>query len=210
MLWKLERRVLNHVLATRFGAGPPRHLDFACGTGRILAHLAGRTERSVGIDVSESMLAVAREVAPHADLRCLDLTRERLPEGERFDLVTAFRFFPRAEPELREAAMAALAGLLAPGGLLIFNNHLNDTSLMRCLARRLGHGRQKGMSHDEALALAARHGLTLAGCWPLGLLPLNDHVMAAPRLVRKVEWFAAQSFHLPRFAQDVVYVAARA
>lgn len=209
MLWNLERRVLDHVLATRFDAGPPRHLDFACGTGRVLAHLAGRTARSVGVDVSESMLAVAREVAPHADLRRLDLTRERLPEGERFDLVTAFRFFPRAEPELREAAMAALAGLLAPGGLVVFNNHLNNTSVMRWLSRHLGHGRQKGMSHDEALALAVRHGLTVAGCWPLGLLPFNDRVIPARALVRKVEWFAAQSFHLPRLAQDVVYVARR-
>ena len=210
VLWDLERRVLDHLLAQHFPSAPPRHLDFACGTGRILAHLEGRTSVSVGVDVAESMLDVAREVAPRAELRRQDITIDPLPSGEAFDLITAFRFFPRAEPELRDSAMGALARLLTDEGLLVFNNHLNETSLMRRVGRRLGRCRWRAMSHEEVLRLMKPHGLEMVGSWTLGVLPFNDKVIPLPHLVRAVEWAAARAFRFQRLAQDVVYVVRKA
>lgn len=53
-------------LARTLHALPPaRTLDVACGTGFLTRHLPGEV---TGLDQSESMLAVAREQAPHAAL----------------------------------------------------------------------------------------------------------------------------------------------
>src|SRR5690606_4357022 len=120
ILWELEREILLDVLARR--VPQPRSaplLDFACGTGRILALLEPHVGEAVGVDVSPSMLAVAEQQVRRATLLRCDLTREPALEGRRFDLITAFRFFPNAEPALRHEAMERLCGLLAPGGLLI-------------------------------------------------------------------------------------------
>ncbi len=62
---------------------------------------------ATGIDVSASMLAVARQSAPSAEIVEGDPTREDLLSERHFDLITAFRSFPNAEDPLREAAMAA-------------------------------------------------------------------------------------------------------
>ena len=58
---------------------------------------------------TEAELALVRDyVAARATLVEGDLTREPLLGERRFDLVTAFRFFPNAEPALRRDVMAAL------------------------------------------------------------------------------------------------------
>ena len=40
---------------------PKRALDFGCGVGRLLIPLSKRCEQVVGVDVSETMLEIARE-----------------------------------------------------------------------------------------------------------------------------------------------------
>jgi len=156
------------------------------------------------------MLAVAKETAPAADLRHEDITTGGSSvTQESFDLITAFRFFPNAEPQLRDEAMAALAPLLTSEGVMVFNNHLNHTSLMRSLGRRLGRFRATTMTHDEAVELAHRHGLRVATTWSLGALPLNDKLLFLPRAVREAEWALARLACYPRLAQDVLYVCLR-
>ena len=82
---------------------PLVHLDFACGTGRILEYFAGRVDSSTGVDVSDSMMEVAGRWPPKAELIEADLTQNDVLGDRRFNLITAFRFFPNAEPELRQA-----------------------------------------------------------------------------------------------------------
>jgi hypothetical protein len=77
MQWRMERRCLSTLVRRRFAGRKPAYLDFACGTGRVLGYLAPQVSHAVGVDVSASMLAEARENAPGAELVAADLDRTR-------------------------------------------------------------------------------------------------------------------------------------
>lgn len=95
-----------------------RVLDGGCGTGVPTARQLQEAGFSVtGIDISEVMLALARQNVPSIDLRQLNLT-EIGPELGRFDAAVAFfslLMLPRADIP---AALARLHEVLVPGGLL--------------------------------------------------------------------------------------------
>ena len=189
VIWEIEQGIILELFRRWRPVGPIRHLDFACGTGRILQLLGTCVDRSVGVDVSESMLAVAREENPGADLRLVDLTREQPFSNGSFDLITAFRFFPNAEEPLRDEAMHALTRLLAPEGLLIVNNHLRaEGTKMRLRAglARLGFGgsaRDRHCMRDEEIeSLAGKYGLIVLEARELGFVPvLNEKHPGFPR-----------------------------
>jgi SAM-dependent methyltransferase len=56
---------IAHVMRHAAQLGLPRHnraaLDFGCGVGRLTRALAKHIDRCVGVDISESMIAMARE-----------------------------------------------------------------------------------------------------------------------------------------------------
>ena len=82
-----DRHRYYHAQVHRLVRGliPPgsRVLDVGCGLGDLLAPIAGR---SVGIDVSPRMIAMARKRHPELDLRVVDVEHDPLPEGP-FDAV---------------------------------------------------------------------------------------------------------------------------
>jgi SAM-dependent methyltransferase len=92
-----------------------RVLDAGCGTGRVAARLAELGFDCVGVDVDESMLAVARRTPGVAWVHG-DLARWR--SGGDFDLVLAAgNVVPLvADPE---AVMTRLAAHARPGGLVV-------------------------------------------------------------------------------------------
>ena len=211
ILWELEREILLDVVARRFPDAASRSLlDFACGTGRILGVLEGRFGEAVGVDVSESMLAVARRSLSRATLVCCDVTRDPVAlAGRRFDLVTAFRFFPNAEPTLRDDAMASLRALLAPGGLLVYNNHLRAGSAalrleatLRAVGLRSGKKPRHSMSDAEMDRLAAAHGLRVVESHRIGVLPVRKErrPLLGRALTRRLERAARHVGALGRFA----------
>jgi len=208
LVWRLEREALDQALSRHPLPRPVTHLDFACGTGRLLEHFASRVSAATGVDVSGSMLAVARAVAPQAELIEADLTQADVLGERRFGLVTAFRFFPNAEPELRRAVLAVLRRHLAPGGLLIFNNHKNRDSLRRRVARRFGRRVEQGtMSLGEAEALVQGAGLRVLERIPIAILPVSQRRLLMPiRLVEAVERWIGPRRALTAIAQDIIYV----
>ena len=211
LLWDLERRALDGVLARHLGSSEVDLLDFACGTGRILSHLAPRVRSATGVDVSASMLAEARLNVPGATLHLADLTVDDRLGDATYGLVTAFRFFPNAEPALRAAGMAALVHHLAPGGVVVFNNHRNDSSLVRRLASLRGRETPEGMSDAQVRFLVRSSGLRIVDSIPLGVLPLTDRRMVGPRpLVERVERVASLLPGARSLAQNLIYVCRRA
>jgi hypothetical protein len=153
------------------------------------------------------MLAVARETCPSAEIVHADLTRERPFEGRDFDLITAFRFFPNAQPSLRDEAMEALAGLLSARGVLVINNHLNATASSRRLLRLLRRDAGHLMTAPEVAELASAHGLRQVDATGLGVLPLTDKHFILPALSSAVETAMMETPPgKQRFAHDVVYV----
>jgi SAM-dependent methyltransferase len=102
-------------------------VELAVGTGRIAVPTAKAGIGVIGVDQSEGMLAVAREyaeregVAGLLDLRVGDLRAP--PVDERVPLVTIpFRsMLHMRDDDDRGRAFRAAAGVLEPGGRLVFD-----------------------------------------------------------------------------------------
>jgi SAM-dependent methyltransferase len=211
MTWRLEQRALDGILRDHLPSGTFTHLDFACGTGRTLEYFARHPASSTGVDVSSSMMDVAKAVAPEAELIEADLTEQDVLGERTFDMITVFRFFPKAEPELRQSVISVLARHLAPDGLLVFNNHKNRNSL-RARISRLGRRGSAGgtMTHAEVEALLPRAGLRILKVIPVASLPLSDkHVLLPLGLVEPLERVIGGWSPLAGLAQDIIYVCAR-
>jgi len=127
------------------------------------------------------MLEIARERVPGAEIVEADLTRDDVLGDATFDLITAFRFFPNAQPDLRRDAMAALVRHLDRDGLLVFNNHENASSLLYRLSRLSGRGGRRGMARAEVDDLVAAAGLEIVGTRAIALLPLTERHPILPR-----------------------------
>jgi SAM-dependent methyltransferase len=211
MVWRLEQRALDGILRQHLASRTINHLDFACGTGRILGHFSGHVSSATGVDVSSSMIEVARQVAPRAELLEADLTQQDVLGERSFDLITAFRFFPNAEPELRQAVISVLARHLAANGVLVFNNHKNRNSLRWRISRLRGRGSTAGtMTHADVEALVTRAGLRILQVIPLATLPLSEkHLLVPIALAEPLERMISGWSPLAGLAQDVIYVCGR-
>lgn len=109
-------------IARHFGRLDVDLLDVGCGAGLAAEALAQRGVRVSGIDAAGEALEAARA---HAAGRNLPLTyRQAAPEdlaaeGARFDVVIALEVIEHVTD--RAAFLAALARLVAPGGLVILS-----------------------------------------------------------------------------------------
>lgn len=64
-----------------------RILEFGCGTGPLLTRIEDDYEEVMGVDVNESMLALARERVTKAEIRKADFTEwSAADEGRQFDV----------------------------------------------------------------------------------------------------------------------------
>ncbi len=220
-VWEWEQQALAQIMDELGYQASERHgayLDFACGTGRIIGHLAGRFEQATGVDVSESMLEQARHNAEGAELILGDLTSEPVVGDRRFDVITAFRFFVNAQDALRESAMGAIAGHLAEDGYFVFNNHVNRNSLFSrvVLLTKWLRGDRSGtfrtMSLGETRALLKRHGLEVVKTRHRGVIPVfNDESERVPfGLLRPLENLFSKLGIFRPVSRYVIFVCRRA
>jgi SAM-dependent methyltransferase len=118
--------------AARLSPGE-RVLDAGCGTGRVAVRLDQLGFSCVGVDVDDSMLAVARRAAPHLSWHRADLAgvvAEDLDGAAGFDLVVmAGNVVPLLAPGTVGRAVSSLAALLRPGGLLVAGFGLDPAHL---------------------------------------------------------------------------------
>ncbi|MDT8369919.1 MAG: class I SAM-dependent methyltransferase [Longimicrobiales bacterium] len=171
-----QARYLSEVIPELFPGVPPRYLDFACGTGRITEVVAPMASSVTGVDVSRSMLTVAESKLPSATFLEADLTRGPAELGP-FDLVTAFRFFGNADPELRTAALTALNRLQPTGGILVLNNHRNPRSVTNLLDRLRGEGALMDLTHPALRRLLDHHGYEVVAARPIGAWQVLTRLM---------------------------------
>jgi SAM-dependent methyltransferase len=83
--WRFHRDLFLEVVPPPRG----RTLDLGCGEGRLARDLAALGHDVVGIDVSPTMIAAAREAAPEMELHVADAAALPFEDGS-FGLVLAF------------------------------------------------------------------------------------------------------------------------
>ena len=105
---------------------PAAVLDVGCGAGRIAVPLSLQGYRVTGVDVSDGLLAQAREfaAASSAELQLAKVDPTQLP-ARTFDAVLSIKqycYLPGSE--LRKEYLADLARLVRPGGVLVLTGHV--------------------------------------------------------------------------------------
>lgn len=212
-LWRqVEQPLLRGILVRLRGEGADSCLDFACGTGRITRVAEDVFPSSTGVDVSESMLDVARKHCLRTTFVVRDITAR--PLESKFDVITAFRFFLNAEPSLRSEVLAGMKDCLSPQGTLVINVHVNRTSLLgiayalrnklkgRVVANILGFDEMKALLEEQGFVVKRVHwyGFYPRTGWSLGFL--------AKWLIRPVDGiFGALRFLPRRWAQNFIIEA---
>jgi SAM-dependent methyltransferase len=210
--WNLEQRLLDRIFAGELARPPRVAVDFACGTGRILRYLESRVDLTVGIDVSAEMLAHAKARCRRSLLIEHDVTRAPLRDlPGPVDLITAFRFFLNAEPELRREALAWMRSVLTPGGALVANFHLNPRSLRGTYlrARWAGERRAPMLAPAQAARLLQAGGFHVQARYGYEYLPYRrsgDRALAVGARAR-LETALLHRARLARFGGAFLLVA---
>ena len=212
-LWSREQEILMRIME-KYLAGRDVHLlDFACGTGRITEFLENRVKTSTGVDVSGSMLAVARQKLKRTEIIKTDITVENILKSRKYNLITAFRFFLNAEPELRYSAMETLAELLDEEGYLVFNNHQNSGSpWIRLRNAHYGKKNPEGiynvMSIRQMNKLVEEAGLQIVEIYPAGFFN-PPKIPVSFLLNHAIDWAAGKFRFLNQFSENLIAVCRR-
>lgn len=173
--WELiERPLLRTVFARVKDSDKVRYLDFACGTGRILGVGEEFFADTTGVDVSDEMLRVAAQNCTKSKLIRQDITR--LPLKAEYDIITAFRFFLNAEPELTDEVLGALYGLLPEkDGSMFINIHVNRSSPLGLIYELrntlLGENRANTMSYSNFATTLEHNGFLIENVYWYSFLP---------------------------------------
>jgi ubiquinone/menaquinone biosynthesis C-methylase UbiE len=141
-------------------------LDAACGTGRHAARLAAAGHRTVGIDRSEAMLAVAHDKAPLVDWRIGELEALPFDDGSFDIVVCSLALSHLADPS---AAIAELARVLRTGGRLVVSDAHPIFVTLLCqaffpTATGLAYVRNHRHLHSTYLSRFRASGLQLLDC----------------------------------------------
>ncbi len=171
LMWEIEKKYLKKLLnGNRFS----NYLDFACGSGRVIEFVEDYADRSIGVDVSEDMLSVARQKVEKSTLIKQDLTKDSLAGKEKFDLITAFRFFLNAQEQLRQEAADEFANITDKDSLVIVSNQGNKTSFIFITAlieELLMGSKLNKMSLRDFKKLFEERGFELVEYRGIGFLP---------------------------------------
>jgi len=100
-----------------------RAVDFGCGAGRLTHGLArGGFAEVVGLDISPTMLAKARELVPAPEVGFRLATGPELDvvEAASADLVYTCRVLQHMPPELAHRYVREFYRIARPGGLVVF------------------------------------------------------------------------------------------
>jgi SAM-dependent methyltransferase len=118
-------------------------LDLGCGTGLLAGELVARGYSVVGVDASDAMLALARELLGPE----VTLTRTTLPDlavDGCFDAaVSTFDGLNYLTPDELRLTLDAVADCLRPGGWLVFDLH-TDAMMNFTIANPVVAGQSAG------------------------------------------------------------------
>lgn len=192
-----------------------KYLDFACGTGRVISSIEQYVNNSTGVDVSENMLNIAKTKIKKSSLLHVDLTSDDIIKNEKYDLITAFRFFLNAQEDLRKEVMPLLSNKLSDDGLFIFNNHGNTFSyyILPAILGKLGMKQVKlnHLSYFSILKLIRNSNLKLKKVYGIGFIPGSFYrwFKLWRRFFMKIDKAFSNSRFLKFFAVDLIFICSK-
>jgi SAM-dependent methyltransferase len=214
LLYQIEKVYLRESISAFRKTHPQiKLLDFACGTGRITTFIEPLVDQCVGLDISESMLELAKTKTRTTEFICGDLTTDPSICPGPFDLITVFRFVTNAEPQLREAALFCLqAQLRDHHSRLIFNVHRNINSYL-FLHRILQKIKPTATEYDwnylsikEARQLAHLSGLKIERIIGFGFLSSHIAAHIPYKIALKIEWGLSRVPFINQFGCEFIAV----
>ena len=192
--------------------GGKRYLDFACGTGRVLKVGQPHFPESLGVDISDDMLSVARDRVPDAELILADVTADPNAATGNFDFVTIFRFILNAERPLSMQVLAWLAEHMQPGAVLVGNNHMSRYSfrgIATVISNALLGTKLNHLSRSEVIQMLEESGFRVRRWTGYRVLP---SFRGKPLLGRRVQGALERFLHavgIGRLGSEHVFVAER-
>ncbi len=217
LLWDIEQsQLLDFLREFKQNHSEIRYLDFAAGTGRIISFLEKHVNAAIGIEISADMAEIAKEKIDLGHILCVDITENSCPIEGKYDLITAFRFYLNAEPELQRKTLKSLVlRLKDESSRIIFNNHGNFWShkLLMWPFHSL-FGRRKGVSFQgnymtlrQAEDLADESGLVIEKVFGCGLLSSKARYFLPFKLLSNIEKCFSRASFLSRFGVNQMYIA---
>lgn len=167
---------MSHGSALGRPVGRQAALDFGCGVGRLTRALAARFDQAIGVDISETMVADARELnadVSNAVFRCNTRADLAMFADQSFDLVASdivLQHLPNRETV--EGYLREFLRVLRLGGLLVFQLPTSLPLAVRVQPRRTVYRAMR------RLGLPAR---TLY--WRLGLHPNRMLAIPGPAVI---------------------------
>jgi len=180
-------------ISERLGQGPKRVLDLGCGAGFLSNELALAGHEVVGVDVSDTSLAVARLHDATASVNYLTADALALPMADQsFDVVCAMDFLEHVnDPAL---VIAEAGRLLRPDGLFFFytfnRNWLSWLLVIKTVEWLVPntpkdlHVLGRFIKPEEICEMLGRHRLGLE--WISGVKPVLTDGAALKILTRRV------------------------
>jgi SAM-dependent methyltransferase len=214
MVWRWEQEMLTKYAQTICQEKESViYLDFACGTGRILSHLESWMEESCGVDISPSMLEIAKQNQKKSKLFCGDISKNNFFPDNYFDLVPAFRFFLNAQQELRESVMQVLHNIIKPNGYLIFNIHMNKGCLLEKSIKVYEKVRNIHDDHEFAISIKEIETLVESANFKIlkmdhfGIIPIysDRHRFLLNPIYNIEELISQKPFFLP-YSRYIIYI----
>ena len=206
-IWDLEKKIINIFLGSKEIIN---HLDFASGTGRIAKFLEKNVRKQYLLDSSEKMLEFSKTILNSNDTTFIHGDFSNISLDKKFDLITAFRFFPNAEPFLRRNAMEFISKNLSENGILIFNNHKNFWSIPFFIERLTFRSNGFGMTHKEIKKLVKNCNLKIYKYKSVGLMTNKEKSLIIPwTIISKLENIFLKIFSNHLLGYNVVYVVGK-
>ena len=133
-------------------------LDYGCGTGILTVHMAEHFETTYGVDISDAMLDLAKEVtADRTNCQFIQVDGLTLPFADRsFDCIVARESLCHVSDDAIQAVVSELSRVLAPGGHFLW---LEQSSEVKKWRNHPGAPYVIKRSKEELFTLAERANL---------------------------------------------------
>jgi ubiquinone/menaquinone biosynthesis C-methylase UbiE len=130
---ELARKPFDRELLERFAALTPKDgqvCDVGCGPGHVARYLAGFGLDVLGLDISQSMVTVARRLNPQLDFHQGDMLRLQFAD-ESFNGIIAFYSLIHIDRPQVPQALAELLRVLTRGGRMLVAFHAGEGEVHR-------------------------------------------------------------------------------